>query len=69
MWLRKRTADRVYETVSGLKLLAQRDVGPNAHSVAVDPTRATRSFHSRISEVNPCCEVSVTTATGEDDDD
>jgi len=27
----------LYETDTGLRPLAQRDVGPNAHAVAVDP--------------------------------
>jgi YVTN family beta-propeller protein len=58
------------ETDTGLKLLAQRDIGPNAHSLAVDPD----SGHAYIPIANlggqPVLrEVSVTTATGGDDDD
>jgi YVTN family beta-propeller protein len=57
------------ETDAGLKALAQKDVGPNAHSMAVDPDTG----HVYIPLANfggqPILrEVSVTTATGDDDD-
>lgn len=59
-----------YETETGLTLLAQRDVGPNAHSLAVDPD----SGHVFIPIANlggqPVLrEISVATATTGDDDD
>ena len=59
-----------YETDTGLKLLAQRDIGPNAHSLAVDQDTG----HAYIPIANlggqPVLrEVSVTTATGGNDDD
>jgi YVTN family beta-propeller protein len=58
------------ETDTGLKLLAQRDVGPNAHSVAVDPE--TGHVYLAIANLGgqPVLrEASVTTATGGDDED
>ena len=57
------------ETDSGLKLLAQRDVGPNAHSVAVDPDTGHVYFPIANLGGQPVLrEVSVTTATGGDDE-
>jgi YVTN family beta-propeller protein len=58
------------ETDTGLKLIAERDVGPNAHSVAVDPDTG----HIYVAVANfggqPVLrEASVTTASGEGDDD
>jgi len=58
------------ETDTGLKLLAQRDVGPNAHVVAVDPD--TGHIYLPIANLGgqPVLrEASVTTATGGDDND
>ena len=58
------------ETDSGLNLLAQRDIGPNAHSVAVDPD--TGHVYVPIANLGgqPVLrEAAVTTATGGDDDD
>jgi YVTN family beta-propeller protein len=58
------------ETDTGLKLLAQRDVGPNAHSIAVDAD--TGHVYLPIANLGgqPVLrEASVTTATGGDDDD
>jgi YVTN family beta-propeller protein len=59
-----------YETDSGLRLLAQRDVGPNAHSIAVDQDTG----HAFIPIANlggqPILrEVSITTATADGDED
>ena len=58
------------QTDTGLKLLAQRDVGPNAHSVAVDPD--TGHVYLPIANLGgqPVLrEASVATATGGDDND
>ena len=58
------------ETDTGLKPLAQQDIGPNAHSVAVDPD--TGHVYLPIANLGgqPVLrEASVTTATGGDDDD
>jgi YVTN family beta-propeller protein len=58
------------ETDTGLKPLAQRDIGPNAHSIAVDPD--TGHVYLPIANFGgqPLLrEASVTTATGGDDDD
>jgi YVTN family beta-propeller protein len=58
------------ETDTGLKPLAQRDIGPNAHSVAVDAD--TGHVYLPIANLGgqPVLrEASVTTATGGDDDD
>jgi YVTN family beta-propeller protein len=58
------------ETDTGLKLLAQRDVGPNAHSIAVDAD--TGHVYLPIANLGgqPVLrEASVTTANGGDDDD
>jgi hypothetical protein len=58
------------ETETGLKPLAQHDVGPNAHSVAVDAD--TGHVYLPIANLGrqPVLrEASVTTATGGDDDD
>jgi YVTN family beta-propeller protein len=57
------------ETDSGLKLLAQRDVGPNAHSVAVDP----ETGHIYLPIANPggqpvLREASVAASGGDHDD-
>jgi len=57
------------ETDTGLKLLAQQDVGPNAHSMAVVPD--TGHVYFPIANVNgrPMLrEVSLTTAAGDDGD-
>lgn len=57
------------ETDTGLKLLAQKDVGPNAHSMAVDPDTGHVYFPLANFGGQPVLrEVSVTNATGEDDD-
>jgi DNA-binding beta-propeller fold protein YncE len=57
------------ETDSGLKLLAQRDVGPNAHSVAVDPDTGHVYFPIANLGGQPVLrEASVTAVTGGDDD-
>ena len=56
------------ETDTGLNLLAQRDVGPNAHSIAVDPD--TGHVYLPIANLggHPVLrEASLTTATGGDD--
>jgi YVTN family beta-propeller protein len=58
------------ETETGLKPLAQRDMGPNAHVVAVDPD--TGHVYLPIANLGgqPVLrEASVTTANGGDDDD
>src|SRR5947209_13993275 len=58
------------ETDTGLKLLARRDVGPNAHSVAVDPD--TGHVYLPIANLGgqPVLrEASVATATGGNGDD
>ena len=58
------------ETETGLKPLAQRDIGPNAHVVAVD--QETGHAYLPIANLGgqPVLrEVSVTTASGGDDDD
>ena len=58
------------ETETGLKPLAQRDIGPNAHSITVDPD--TGHIYVPIANLGgqPVLrEASVTTATGGDDDD
>jgi YVTN family beta-propeller protein len=58
------------ETDVGLKPLAQRDIGPNAHSVAVDPDTGHVYFPIANLGGQPVLrEASVTTATGGDDDD
>jgi YVTN family beta-propeller protein len=58
------------ETDTGLKPLAQREVGPNAHSVAVDPDTGHAYFPIANLGGQPVLrEASVTTATSGDDDD
>jgi YVTN family beta-propeller protein len=53
------------ETDTGLKLLAQQDVGPNAHSMAVDPDTGHIYFPLANFNGKPVLrEVSLTTATG-----
>jgi YVTN family beta-propeller protein len=59
-----------YETETGLKLLAQKDVGPNAHSIAVDPDTGHAFIPiANLGGQSVLREISVTTATGDDDDD
>jgi YVTN family beta-propeller protein len=60
----------LYETDTGLRPLAQRDVGPSAHAVAVDPDTG----HVYVPLANfggqPLLrELSLTASTGTDDDD
>jgi YVTN family beta-propeller protein len=56
------------ETDTGLKPLAQQDVGPNAHSVAVDPDTGHVYFPLANLGGKPVLrEVSATTASGDDD--
>ena len=58
------------ETDTGLKPIAQDSVGPNAHSMAVDPDTGHVYFPLANLGGQPILrEVSLTTATGEDDDD
>jgi YVTN family beta-propeller protein len=58
------------ETDTGLKPLAQQDVGPNAHVVAVDPSTGHTYFPIASLGGQPVLrEASVTTATGGDDDE
>jgi YVTN family beta-propeller protein len=59
----------LYETEAGLKPLAQRDVGPNAHAVAVDPDTG----HAYLPIANfggqPVLrELTLSAATSDDDD-
>jgi YVTN family beta-propeller protein len=57
------------ETETGLKPLARQDVGPNAHSMAVDPDTGHVYFPLANFGGQPMLrEVTVTTATGDDDD-
>jgi YVTN family beta-propeller protein len=57
------------ETDTGLKPLAQQDVGPNAHSMAVDPDTGHAYFPLANFGGQPMLrEVSITTATGDDDE-
>jgi YVTN family beta-propeller protein len=57
------------ETDTGLKPLAQQNVGPNAHSMAVDPDTGHVYFPLANFSGQPMLrETSVTTATGDDDD-
>jgi YVTN family beta-propeller protein len=56
------------ETDTGLKPLARQDVGPNAHSMAVDPDTGHVYFPIASLGGQPILrEVSVTTASGDDD--
>jgi len=57
------------ETDTGLKSLAQQNVGPNAHSMAVDPDTGHVYFPLANFGGQPMLrEASVTTATGDDDE-
>jgi YVTN family beta-propeller protein len=57
------------ETDTGLKPLAQQNVGPNAHSMAVDPDTGYVYFPLANFGGQPMLrETSVTTATGDDDE-
>jgi YVTN family beta-propeller protein len=57
------------ETDTGLKALAQQNVGPNAHSMAVDPDTGHVYFPLANFGGQPMLrETSITTATGDDDE-
>ena len=62
-------ATALSETDTGLKPLAQQNVGPNAHSMAVDPDTGHVYFPLANFGGQPILrEASVTTATGDDDE-